>query len=111
MSQMREIDLDALASPARQAAVKVSGVAYPVKPLTGKAAQRIAVAYEGDKPSEMIAAMTAAARESVPTMPEAVFDGLSVEGVSAIVGIARDGADAVEAMMAERAKAEGGAGN
>lgn len=109
------IDLDALANPARQAAVRWRGVEYPVSPITGRAAQRIATAYEGESAAEIVSAMTAAARESVPSMPDAVFDTLSVEGISMIVGIARDGADAVEAMLAERAKAErdreGAAGN
>lgn len=111
MSASRVVDLDALANPARQAGVKIGDVVYPVTPLGASVALRIAVAYEGDSSAAIIEAMTAAARASVATMPDAVFAGLSVEAVSAIVGIARDGADAVEAMLAERAKAEGAAGN
>lgn len=105
------IDLDALSNPARQAAVRLGGVDYVVLPITAAAALRIAVAYEGDKASDIVGAMTEAARSSVPSMPPEVFTALSVDAVSAIVGIARDGADAVEAMMVERAKAEAVAGN
>lgn len=101
-------DLDALTNPERSAGVSVGGVVYPVGGLRHADAHRIAVAVEGESPSEVTAAMMDAARHAVPAMPPEVFETLTIQQVSAIVGIARDGADAVEAMLAERAKAAAG---
>lgn len=105
----KAVDLDALTNPARQGAVSVRGTAYPVRPISHAATFRIAAATEAEVASEIVAAMAAAAREAVPEMPDAVFGTLTYEQVAAIVGIAREGADAVEQLIAEHARAQGAA--
>lgn len=96
------IDLDALTNEARIPRVKLFGREIAVRPLTGAAAHRIAVAQaSGDSGQSVLAALLGVVESSCPALTPAEVASLSVEQISAIVQLSRGLVADVEASIAE----------
>ena len=99
------MDLDALVAQAALQSVRIGGVVYPVRPMTGALAHKIALAQEADTSgAAMLGALLDVVRKSIPDLPAEVLERLTVEQIAAVVRVCSGQVSAVEASIASAEK-------
>lgn len=119
MMSAKVVDLDALVSDTRLPRVRLFGREVTVRPISGAAAHRLAVAQEADPTGvSLMGALLDVIRVSCPDLKPAEIEALSVEQIGALVGLTRGAVAEVEQQLAsqdakqdERSGAEPAAGN
>lgn len=113
------IDLDALVSDARLPRVRLFGREVTVRPISGAAAHKLAVAQEADPTGvSLMGALLDVIRTACPELKASEVDALTVEQIGALVQLTRGAVAEVEQQLAsqdakqdERSGAEPAAGN
>jgi hypothetical protein len=119
MLTVKVVDLDALVSDARLPRVRLFGREVTVRPISGAAAHKLAVAQEADPTGvSLMGALLDVVRSSCPELTAAEVDRLTVDQLGALVQLTRGAVAEVEAQLAsqdagqdERSGAEPAAGN
>lgn len=92
------VNIDALVDEARASLIIVGGAEHRVLQISGAEMLRLA-SVQADEDTAALAALLDVVRRIVPTLSPAVFEALSVDQLTAIVGVARAAIDAVEASI------------